>query len=236
MCEALRAAGARAVWLPTLQVEPVRSSPALDAALSSVPVADWAIFASPNAVNYGLRLLAERGLRLPHWVRLATVGAGTAKVLRDHGYVVTCKPSSGFTSEALLDMPEFAVGPGERVLIFRGEGGRALLGETLRQRGAKVKFVEVYRRARPPVDAAAALAAWGQASRRWVIVTSEEGLGNLVQMVGPSVHELQEAGLITVSERIAQSAQRRGWRGPVRIAAEPGNSGLFSALVDAVNQ
>ncbi len=234
LCERLQAEGALAVHLPTLAIVPSRPSAALDALLAEVPAADWAVFASRNAVRYGLRLLAERGLRLDRRARLATVGAGTAKALNEQGYAVSCQPGQGFNTEALLAMPEFDVAAGERVLIFRGEGGRPLMGESLRARGAEVGYVEVYRREQPQVDVGAALGAWQQEPRRWVIATSSEGLSNLLQMSGAATGELQRAGLITVSERIAADARRQGWSGLVQVAAEPGDGGLLAAIVDAV--
>jgi uroporphyrinogen-III synthase len=52
---------------------------------------------------------------------------------------------------------------GKRVIIFRGEGGRELLGETLKQRGAAVEYVSCYRRARPQLDPAPLLKLWEKA-------------------------------------------------------------------------
>ncbi|WP_181919465.1 uroporphyrinogen-III synthase [Alkalilimnicola ehrlichii] len=232
LCRRLEALGAAPVRLPTLLIGPVAASPALDAAIADVAVADWIIFASRNAVSYGFELLDERGLRLNPQARLATVGTGTAHELRKHGYRVTCKPKAGFNTEALLDMPEFAVGMGDRVLIFRGRGGRALMGDTLKERGARVRFVEVYQRLQPDLDVRAALMAWRACERRWTIVTSEEGLGNLLRMVGDAADELRSYGLVTVSERLIAAARRRGWSGPIRLAASPGDNGLTDALLN----
>lgn len=71
-------------------------------------------------------------------------------------------------SEALLELPEFAAQAvaGKKVLILRGNGGRELLAETLRQRGAQVCAVTCYHRSPPALDGEPNVVAAQQATRR----------------------------------------------------------------------
>src|SRR6185295_12379471 len=93
-------------------------------------------------------------------------------------------PQSGADSEALLAAPELADVTGKRVLIVRGEGGRALLGNMLAARGATVNYAECYRRVRPVADAAPLIADWQRGLIHAVTVSSAEGLDNLLAMTG----------------------------------------------------
>jgi uroporphyrinogen-III synthase len=86
------------------------------------------------------------------------VGPGTARALQAHGLDSIITPD-GQDSEALLALPQLADVAGKRVVIVRGVGGRALLADTLRARGAQVDFMECYRRMRPRADAGAAAGA-----------------------------------------------------------------------------
>ena len=63
-------------------------------------------------------------------------------------------------SEGLLALPELANVAGNRIVIFRGAGGRELLHSMLAARGARVEQIECYRRARPVTDAAGLIEAW----------------------------------------------------------------------------
>ena len=67
-------------------------------------------------------------------------------------------PAEGDDSEALLELPalrEAIARPDPRVLIMRGEGGRELLAERLRELGASVEYLELYRRELPHYPPAA---------------------------------------------------------------------------------
>ena len=64
-------------------------------------------------------------------------------------------------------------------MIFRGDGGREHLGDTLRTRGAHVDYIACYRRAPPQSSAAGLAEAFAQRRIHAVTVTSSEGLDNL---------------------------------------------------------
>ena len=68
---------------------------------------------------------------------------------------------------------------GKRVLIFRGDGGRGHLGNTLSSRGADVDYVACYRRAKPEGGVAGLAEAFREGRIHAVTITSSEGLDNL---------------------------------------------------------
>ena len=88
----------------------------------------------------------------PSTLRLAAVGAGTANALQAAGYNVTVCPRDEWSSEALLDLPDFQSVAGKHIAIIRGVGGRELIDRTLTERGAQVLPVMAYQRVLPPSD------------------------------------------------------------------------------------
>jgi len=143
-------------------------------------------------------------------------------------------PNDGSDSEALLGMPFFQHVNGRHVVIFRGEQGRKLLGDTLIGRGANVEYVACYRRSKPVADIAPLLADWCNHKIQAVIITSSEGLDNLFDMLDETGQQLlRVTPLFTAHERIAQKARELGI---VTICCTPsGDDGTIQGLLSYFN-
>ncbi|HYQ91476.1 MAG TPA: uroporphyrinogen-III synthase, partial [Candidatus Competibacteraceae bacterium] len=183
LCRLIEARGGRAIRCPTLEILPFRDpAPAL-AVIDHLDDYELAIFTSANAVNLGLELLLSRRPLPLHW-QVFAVGKATARALVSYG-IDTCRtPERGANSEALLALPELQQVAGKTIVIFRGEGGREVLGETLQARGARVDPAIVYRRSKPAFCPDDLLQYWKRGEIQAVIATSNESLQNLLVMVG----------------------------------------------------
>jgi uroporphyrinogen-III synthase len=225
LCRLIEAAGGVPVLFPTVEILPPQDPEAARRRLAEPW--DIVIFISRNAVEHGLALCEDR--RVLAAAQRAAVGRATAEAMRQAELAPGLVPDAGFDSEALLALPPLNAVGGRRVLIVRGEGGRALLGETLARRGAEVAYAEVYRRAAPTLDAAELLPQW-QRDLALVTATSDEVLTNLLGMVPASAHRwLQGLPLAVLSERNVVSARALGFRA-VAAAGEPSDAGLCDAL------
>ncbi|MBE0621724.1 MAG: uroporphyrinogen-III synthase, partial [Burkholderiales bacterium] len=149
----IRAAGGEPLLFPALEIFDAADLQPVRALIERLDSFDLAIFISANAVDKALAMVRERRA-WPPALRVATVGRGSERELERHGYTAVIAPAERFDSEGLLDLPELKQMAGKRVVIFRGEGGRELLGDTLDARGAVVEYAECYRRGRPNADPA----------------------------------------------------------------------------------
>lgn len=229
LCALIEGAGGRAQLLPVIEIAPPRDPQVLADLLAQLDRFDIAIFISSNAVHRACAALA--GCVWPAALRLAAVGRGSAAALAEHGLRAHLLPPHDFSSEGLLALDELQRVAGLRVIIFRGGGGRELLADTLRARGAEVVYAEVYRRVLPPAgqDELRRLAAAQDIDT--IVVSSNEGLHNLYQLAGEAPRRwLLERQLIVISERTARLACELGFRHPARVAAEASDAGLLAAI------
>ncbi len=230
LASALVGLGAKPVLFPVLAIFDIEDqTPLLDLAIR-LDRFDLAAFVSPNAVEKALPvILGHRPW--PVGLRAATVGRSSEQALAAFGIRDVVAPNERFDSEALLELPELQDVQGKRVVIFRGDGGRELLAETLVARGAEVEYVTCYRRGKPDVDAAPLLKLWGDGQLDAVTVTSSEGLRNLFDMVGKLGQAwLRKTPVFVPHQRIAEQARELGCH--EIILTGPADDGLIGGLTE----
>lgn len=220
----IRALGGEAILFPVLVIGETTDERALADAVARLSACDLAVFVSPNAVARVMPLVHAHG-GWPAGLTAAAVGPASAAALGEHGVSRVIVPQDRFDSEHLLALLPADMN-GKRVFIFRGQDGRPLLGDTLRRRGAQVEYVSCYVRTRPqevelpdgmkrPVDA--------------IVVTSSEGLRNLVDMLGAGARSMLDGCTLFVPHaRIGEAARALGLSRVVETA--PGDAGVLSAL------
>ncbi|WPL17793.1 Uroporphyrinogen-III synthase [Thiorhodovibrio winogradskyi] len=235
LCDLIQLANGAALLFPTVKIRPsVHASKAQDRMREP-----WnlMIFISRNAVNFARTLLPNGQLPAPPPAGplIAAVGAATAAALDDAGRPPDLVPSQHFDSEGLLELPELTNVRGDRILIVRGEGGRPMLGDTLRQRGAEVVYAEVYCRGLPESDATDQIPAWHD-KLDLLTATSDEVLNNLHRLVPESEHSwLRTLPLAVYSNRTAARAMELGFR-TVAVASESSDPALIDALCRLVQR
>ncbi|NIR97782.1 MAG: uroporphyrinogen-III synthase [Gammaproteobacteria bacterium] len=231
LCARIEARGGKAIRFPTLAIEPPEDPQSATAAVEQLGRYDMAVFVSPNAVSYATALVRERGVPWPRGMRVAAVGRTTAEALRAAGHPPDAVPAGRYDSESLLECNELRTVAGKHVVIFQGSGGRELLAQILRARGAHVTIAEVYRRVRPRVDPDALLARWRSGEVDIATATSNEALRNLYDMLGNAGRGLLLATPLAVfSERCAALARELGFQHTPIVAEVASDEALVQAL------
>ncbi|MEN9226654.1 MAG: uroporphyrinogen-III C-methyltransferase [Thermostichus sp. HHBFW_bins_43] len=200
--ELLQAQGARVLEMPTLVIQPPESWDPLDQALQQLAQFDWLLLTSANAVTYFFERLRHQGQdsRALHRLKVAVVGSKTAAVLAQYGIDPDLVPQE-FVADALLEVwPEPVAG--QRVLFPRVEsGGREVLVQGLRQRGAQVLEVAAYQSACPKQPDPQVIAALEAGQVDILSFASSKTVHHFAQLI-------RQAGL-----------DAKVWEPPVQIAA-----------------
>lgn len=256
LCDMLEAHGGQAIRFPVISIEPVALSGKMLTIVDDIAKIDFAIFISPNAVEYGIsQLFARNGI--PDTLKLVTIGQASAKKLTDlHARPPDIYPTEHYNSEALLALDGLQEQQvrNKKVLIFRGCGGRELLAQSLRQRGAEVIYAEVYRRVKPELQADNVKTVWGSSRRPDIItITSSEGLHNLVSLlrdtiINTSGHKpdnaadkieghtylayLWQTPLVVVTEKMRIQAQTLGFNNAIMVADRASNEALLDRVLE----
>jgi len=221
--------GGEPLLFPLLDIAPTDKPEPLRVAIAQLDAYALAVFISPNAVEYSVpAILSSRGW--PADLQAVALGQGSVALLAAYGIKNTLAPLERFDSEALLELPALQrpCVAGKRVVIFRGNGGRELLADSLRERGAEVDYVSCYQRSAP--DSAAVLEAlWRSEQLDALTVSSSEGLRNLVDLLdAPARASLRTTPVFVPHPRIAELAQKLGLQRV--ILTEPADAGIIAAL------
>ncbi len=226
----LQALGFHCARLNLLEILPVTAEDKIRAIKNKILDFDLyqkVIFVSQNAVEYGMDWLEDYWPQLPMGIEYFAVGATTAKKMASYGVAVqdlAVSASGGMTSEDLLSAAHLQNVDGEKILIFRGCGGRGHLAEELRKRGAWVDYCELYERGLPAAagEHLQQLIVSSESSSAQVILSlhSGESLQNLSAVLAqlPSARQEETRGwilsklLLVPSQRIVAAAQAAGFQ------------------------
>ncbi len=151
LSERLSRLGAEAIILPAIEAVPLDDYAALDQAIHQLDRYHWLFFTSAVGVEYFLRRLRflRKDVRALGGLKLGAIGPKTAQALRRLGLLVDFIPEDSRQEGMLTELLPETV-RGRRMLIVRAAQARDVLPDGLRQMGASVDIVPVYRTLPPP--------------------------------------------------------------------------------------
>lgn len=229
LVSAIESAGGEAIRFPVFDIEPLEAGD-VNRRLETLGSADITIFISTNAVNYGLPFVNGDE------TRIAAIGPRTKSVIEAAGRQVQIFPAQGFDSEHLLAEAELQDVAGKNIRIIRGDSGRELLADSLRERGATVEYLPVYRRLTrlySPNLLSGLEHRWRDGQVNCVLAMSVDTLDKLLEILPAGCRELLETTpLVTPSTRVLQTASDRIPEAKILLAKSPNTDDMVRALVE----
>jgi len=206
----LRGLGADVVEAPAIRVEP------LPAAVPDLHGYDLLCLTSPNGVERLFELVRDaRALAGPV---VAVIGPGTARALRAHGVEPDVVPERSVAESLVEALPAV-----RRALIARAEEARDVLPEALRERGAEVDVLAIYRTVAEPLSDEARTAALGA---EYATFTSASAVRFFAQAAGT----LAGPRLVSIGPATSEELRRHGAEPDVEASVHTPD-GLVEALV-----
>ncbi len=228
-------AGGLPILFPLIEITPLNDYRQFETVIAAANQYDWAIFISSNAVQNAMPYLIKQGI--PANLQFAAIGPVTALELQDFGVKKVFTPLSHvqageenkvrFDSESLLALPEMQAVNAKKMLIFRGIGGRDVLAETLRARGATVSFAECYQRINPQTNCDVLAQLWNEKKLHGIVVTSSEAMRHLLDLAGDA-EWLKNVTLFVNHARVAELPLTLKLN--VKIAATSGDDAMLQTI------
>ncbi len=105
---------------------------------------DWLAVTSPSSVRSFMEIVQTQKLDYRTLPKIMVCGRGTAAEFAEYGLRADAQPDSNFSAEALIELANQILKPGEKVLRVRSDKAGPDLAEAVRQTGAKVDDIIIY--------------------------------------------------------------------------------------------
>jgi len=233
LTEELAAAGATVIAMPAARVERIASS-ALDRAVEHLSDYQWVLFTSRTAVEILFDAVVAVGGSRERFsgVKIAAVGPTTAAALADRGMGPTVTPSR-FVAEGLLDaLAARSDVRGARILYATAEGARDVLPDGLRDLGATVERIVIYRSVPDGSGAGEIRRLLNRGEIDLVTFTSPSTVQGFVAAVGAD--SARRVAAATIGSVTSKAAREAGIDVAVE-ARESTASGLVRAVIEFVS-
>ena len=230
------------VSLPLLTIVPKTDASLADHIASVLRDTDLAFFVSPNAIESVMRLLERDWQDFSKKVIPIGVMGGSSKLaLQNHGVGAETKPTpiilpesnAHWDSEGLWQELQ-KLGwdwQGKKVVIFKGEGGRDWLADTLKKAGATVEGISTYTRVPLDIDNPVwqSIHDMDFSKSLWLLTSSEavRYLGKVIE--DQFTYDLSSASAICPHHNIADAAELIGF-GEV-FTTESGDEALIKTTL-----
>jgi uroporphyrinogen-III synthase len=228
--------------LPLLTIVPKSAEQLAKQIESALSHADLAIFVSPNAIESVMRLLeCDWQAVTKKVIPIGVMGGSSRLALKNHGIgeekeatpIIIPKNNEQWDSEGLWQELQALNSDwhNKKVIIFKGEGGRDWLADTLKKAGATVEAISTYARVPLDIDNPAwnAIREIDFSKSMWLLTSSEavRYLGEVIQ--DQFTQNLNTASALCPHHNIADAAELIGF-GEV-FTSEPGDEALIKSTL-----
>lgn len=225
--------GASVFEFPVIEFLPPKNWKPADQAVRDFRIYDWVVFTSVNGVEFFLNRVKalRKDARIFSGKKIAVIGEATASALEAHGLKADLIPPA-FTSESLVKAFRSMPVRGKSFLLARTDIAPPFLREALKNMGARVRDVTVYRTL--PVRETSRkkeLEKWVKTRKiDFITFTSSSTVKNFFDALAPKTLRKMKSKLISIGPVTTGTLKTYGFR-PYREAAPHTVQGLAEAVL-----
>jgi uroporphyrinogen III methyltransferase/synthase len=205
--------GAEVVDLPTIEIEPVGKSSALEKEAGAMKNYDWIVFTSPNGVKafFNCLISSHGDVRAIGDAKIASIGPGTTREIEKYHIKVQVTAKTSVAEGLVKDLKKIGGWKGKKVLIPRAEQARDVLPDALKKMGALVKVVAAYRTKRPQSVDRDVLGSIIAGNYDLITFTSSSTFENFISLMGKNEFKKIRSKIQAASIGPVTSAALKSW-------------------------
>jgi uroporphyrinogen-III synthase len=228
--------GGTAIQFPVIEISEPEDFSSLDESLRQLANVDLIILVSVPAATGFFRRLKQLKISVPQELKVAAIGPKTAALCECSGIEVDFVPDQRTDSEGLLDCMNGFDMTQKHAVIYRGQSGRELLKTGLEAQGAKVTYVESYRRNTTTESILPIVCQWSRGEIDVVLITSVSVLDSLVTLLGNRhLALLKGTTVVALSARLADQCVAAGIE-EVLVSAHASDEGMMEKLLSVADR
>ena len=207
----LRELGAEVLELPAIETSLLPDDASLRETMDRLDRYSWLVLTSPSGVRHLFEELGRmhRDVRSFHGMKIAAIGAATARELEARGLLADLVPAR-YSADQLGRELAAAMAPGERALLLRAQEPSPDLPLRLKEAGAEFDDIPLYRTI--PLQGTGSLLAarLEKGELDYVTFTSASTVEAFVQMAGEA--PLDGFTALCIGEKTQEAAGRHGMK------------------------
>lgn len=193
LSEKIEELGGEAIEFPTIEITENDDYTDIDRAIGQIEKYKWVVFTSVNGVKYFFERMKKLSfdIRLLSNAKFCAIGPATAKELNDKGFVVDCIPEE-YVAESIVKELKDKIDAGDNVLLPRADIARRSLEEGLKDLGANVDNIDIYRTVIPKHESKELVEILKERKIDIITFTSSSTAKNFYEIFGESNKDLLE--------------------------------------------
>ena len=227
LCELFEAKGAKTHRHPVIEISSIGNQRVLSDPVSQIGDFEWSVFVSRNAVRFGIEAIEQvfEGFEKAPIGRVAAIGQATADLFHSlTGKTVDLVPATADSENLGAELAGIA--ETEKLMIFRGNRGNAVLGQCLSDAQLDFREIVVYQSQDIVIPQPEVPLLLQAGKVDWVTITSGAIAKATVALFS---EDLRQAKLVSLSPNITRVLNELGFE----VAAEASSPGMVE-LVAAV--